>query len=283
MEPMMTFADYCGLKGMNWSLLKKLRDGSPLHLKHAIDNPDESDSDTFRVGRAFHTLVLEPEKFDDAYVMWPKRRQGKEWDAFEAAAEAEGKTVLTSGQEAKARAMAKYTRNHPLVRPYLRDGSPEHTMVWNDPATGIKCKGRADWLSYSMNAVVDLKTARCTDARRFGRQAASLGYHCQGAHYLQGARALRLFGNADPSFVIIAVEHEAPYDVTVYRMDPAVEIAAREGADGVDALLARVAECMATNHWPGRYEAEQALDLPAWVFADESDEDPEAMGFTATA
>jgi hypothetical protein len=275
-----TYEEYARIEAANWSLLKLLRDGSPLHYKHKLDHPDSADTDTFRVGRATHTLTLEPHKYESAYTVWPRRRQGKEWDAFEAAAQEEGKTVLTTSQADKAHAIANAVRNHPLVRPYLTRGLAEHTMVWTDPVTGIRCKGRTDWLSYSMNAVVDLKTARSTNARRFGRQAAQLGYHCQGAHYLSGARTLRLLGNADPAFVIVAVEHEAPYDVAVYRMDPAVEVAAREE---LDALLARVAECSETNDWPGRYTDEQPLDLPAWVFADESDEDPEAMGFRATA
>jgi hypothetical protein len=63
-------ADYHGGDGVSNSMLNVLRDKSPMHLKALRDAAnDNQPTAAQRIGTAFHMLVLEPELFDESYVM----------------------------------------------------------------------------------------------------------------------------------------------------------------------------------------------------------------------
>lgn len=263
-------SEYAGLDAVNWSSLKHLRE-SPARYFHRKQHR-EPDSDTFRFGRAVHTAVFEPDRFPLEYVVWTgPRRAGKEWEAFSAAVG--DRTILTVDQYQRALDIRDAVRAHPLVAPYLREGMAEHTLTWTDDATGLRCKGRLDWISTSISAVLDLKTTRDIGARAFGMSAARLGYHNQLAFYRAGVMANDIL--LDPACVIVAVEHEAPHEVAVYHLDMnALACGEEENA----ALLSQLKTCLESNTWPGRYSEEQDLSLPHWLFGDD-EEDPEEMGF----
>jgi exodeoxyribonuclease VIII len=251
----LTFADYCAVKAVNWSTLKHM-DRSPLHYLHAREN-NVPETDPMRLGRAVHTLVLEPDLFDVQYTVWTKRRQGKEWDAFEA--ENTGRTILTAEQNTRAHGIAASILRHPIAREYLSIGRAERSMIWTDPVTGLKCKARADFLS--PRAVVDLKTYADLSPRAFESATFRMGYMHQLSHYRNGAMALDLYA-VEPDAVIIGAESKAPYDVGVFVLDTE---SMTHGATKVAELLAKVKECTDSGNWPGRYPDQQAYQLPEWA------------------
>ena len=67
----MNYPEYAALEGVNWSSLKWLWSGSPLHYRYHADHP-KADVDTpARVRfRAVHTAILEPEKFAEEYPIY---------------------------------------------------------------------------------------------------------------------------------------------------------------------------------------------------------------------
>lgn len=267
----LTFSAYRKIDAINWSRLKLLRI-SALAYRYAEDHPDdEQDTDAMRLGRATHTAVFEPDRFPLEYVVWTgDRRAGKAWEAFCAAAG--DRTILTEAQYTRALGIRDAVRNHPLAAPYLVCGEAEKTLTWTDTATGLPCKARLDWLC---GCVVDLKTTRSIDRVAMERTTYRLGYHCALAHYVAGAVANDLLV-APGRAVIIWVEQEPPHDVAVTVLTPDT---LTNGAEEVARLLELLKTCTETNHWPGKYEATQDLELPFWAFDDE-EEDPESMGFT---
>lgn len=265
----MQHAGYRDLPGVNWSTLKHLR-VSPLHYRYAIENPRE-DSDALAIGRLTHALVFEPDTVALNYAIWTgDQRRGKEWNAFKA--EHEGITIVKADDVDNATAMAEAVRRHPLVRPYLDGGRFERPIQWVDRKTGIPCKGLLDWHHSRRRALVDLKTTRTIDAHRFGNIAHALGYPGQLAHYFDGLETL---GERPIEVMIVAVENVAPFDVAVFELD---DEALQYGLDERDRLLATLAECMASDVWPGRYTERRALKLPGWLFVDEDDENPDTFG-----
>jgi hypothetical protein len=271
-----SFAAYQAIRAVNYSSLRNLHVASsplvmsPLRYRH-FQTHTRPETDAMLVGRAGHTAVFEPDRFPLEYVVWSHgRRQGPRWTNFKAFAAADGKTVLTEAQYETAIAIRDAVRGNALAMWYLDRGDPEKTLTWTDPVTRLRCKGRLDWFSRSHPCVVDLKTARDIDARMFGASAARMGYHRQLAMYANGAVANELL--VDPRAVIIAVENAPPHEVAVYALD-ADALAA--GAEEVAALLACLKTCIETNRWPGRYEKEQTLELPSWLF--DEDDGPEAL------
>ncbi|HEY5472263.1 MAG TPA: PD-(D/E)XK nuclease-like domain-containing protein, partial [Candidatus Limnocylindrales bacterium] len=127
------------------------------------------------------------------------------------------------------------------------------------------CKCRPD--AVKKRTLIDLKTARTIDARKFGRNAYDLGYFGQMAFYAEGLAVST--GVGDWEAFLIAVEADQPHDVAVFHIDPDSLYAA-----GVKAheLLERVAECRESGQWPGRYEDTQTMELPPWELDDGKDE-----------
>lgn len=180
--------------------------------------------------------------------------------------------ILNVSEYAEVVAMSDAVDTHHAAGPLFTAGWAEMSFTWTDPATGITCKGRTDWLcqdgvvsgdggkpSRRRVILVDLKTSTTADAREFGRSAAKYGYHMQLAHYRAGLIAN---GYEVSQVLIVVVESSAPYDVCVYEItDDQIAKASAE----VAALLARVKECEASGEWPGRCDEITPLDLPAWV------------------
>jgi hypothetical protein len=265
--------DYFAMPGINWSLLKYMRE-SPRMYKHRLSVPRE-DTPALALGRAVHTLVFEPEKFDAEYAIWTGgRRAGNEWNAFQDLHC--DQTILRAQDVEMVTQLAEAIARHPLVQPYLDGGEFERVITWTDPDTGLPCKGKPDWILPHARVLLDLKTCVCNEARRFGAMAARYGYHAQLSHYENGIEAG--LGWRPKRVLIVAAEKDEPHDVAVFELDPEARYA---GHEEVAELMRKVKVCTDTDSWPGRYTDEQALALPAWMFSDESDEDPESFGLVA--
>jgi exodeoxyribonuclease VIII len=260
---------YFDAPGVNWSTLKHLRD-SPQAYQYALHNPP-ADRAAFAIGRAVHTLVFEPELFGQEYAIWTEGdRRGKAWAEFKA--EHEGLTILKAAEADECAAMATAVRQNPLVQPYLDGGVCEQPVFWTDAETGIACKAKPDWVMPDTRVLLDLKTARGIEARRFGNEAARMGYHLQLAHYANGIEAA--YGWKPQRQLIVAVEKAAPYDVAVFEVGPDDAWLA---ASDVRELLHQLKECTDAGRWPGRYTQVQALQLPAWI-TNSDDDDPDGFG-----
>ena len=261
------FADYLAIQAVNWSSLKQIA-RSPRHYRHLLANP-LPDKDDFRLGRALHTLVLEPDLFHEQYAIWPAvspttgkktRRAGGEWDAFESLHLNAGRTILREQDVEGIQAMAASIHTDPTCAAWL-DGMHhvEHVLRWTDRETGMECKGRCDCIT-SDDILTDLKTARDHAPGAMARQASSLAYHAQLAFYLDGAQAMGLDVHGA---AILAVEKSPPYDCGVLTLsDEDLEA----GRSHYRALLLRLAECRDRDEWPGVYQGKpQPLALPSWA------------------
>lgn len=181
------------------------------------------------------------------------------------------KTIVSEDDYDKMIGIVSSLAGNELAKDLFRDGKPEVSIVWEDSATGLLCKMRADWLrstNGNSGQVVDLKTT--VDATEFGRAIARYGYHRQMAFYRRGINAV-LGVDAEPW--IIAVESSAPYGCRAAKLDAtSLEIGESEVAE----LLAFVAECKALDSWPS-YSNPESWSVPAWYLPKESFEDVELI------
>jgi exodeoxyribonuclease VIII len=234
MSDRMTFAEYRAIDAVNWSSLKSMKD-SPAHYLAAVKE-GRADSAALITGRLLDCLIFEPDEFATRYVISPyddfRTKEAKAWRDEQVA------EVVKADALAESQALADAVRRHPVARRYLDAGRFQVPLLWTDPATGLACKGLADLIGPGF--LIDGKSARTIDKRRYASQAGSLLYHCQLAHYRAG---MRIGLGIDPEFIgHIVYEKGAPYDVAVFEFAPAVidsgEVIVRE-------LLNRVAECEA--------------------------------------
>ena len=254
------YAAYAALPGVNWSTLKHMR-VSPLEYQYQL-TAERKDAAHFRIGRAAHTLVLEPDLFEARHPIFPgASRRGKAWDAFVADYKGEDPgDILIEREMELALGCAEAIRTNPEAMRNLHEGVTEHVITWADADTGFPCKGRCD----SVNGhLVDLKSTASIDPRVFPGEAARLGYHGQLAFYLDGLTAMGVLDSgAKVPPVIVAVESEPPHDVVVWTIpDGTIDT----GRCLYKRLLLRLAECQDTGIWPGVAPAPLSLVLPAWA------------------
>lgn len=267
----LSFEDYVTLEGKNWSKIRAIRK-SPMHYADGLLAPDE-DSAARKFGRAAHTLILEPHRFDLDYVVYDGEgtRASKAYKAFAEAEEAgQGRTILKADEVEPVRTLAARVRANPALAPYLENSRFEVTLRWEDPTTGYLCKCRIDWLHTDADGrmvVIDPKTTGSTSAHFFGNIAAKQGYYGQLAHYGNGIAAV--FGRPALRLGLLAIEAKRPHDSALFFLDSeTLEL----GQDEVADCLLKIQECEAAGHWPGRFDTEQLLKLPRYVFGNEDEQ-----------
>ena len=269
----MSFQLYSQIEAMNWSRLKVI-DKSPLAFQWALRHPRE-ETEAMAFGTAFHLALLEPELFQESYVVTPdfgdlravEGRTTKEEGKANKLRKAEwldknqGKSFLDAGDADRIASMVAAVQAHGPARDCLR-GAKEQVIQWVDGPTGLACKARVDVRG---DRIVDVKTATDVSPRGFGRQAANLLYHGQVAWYNDGAIAAGVATRLElPRFLV--AQSVAPFDVAVYEVS-AIQLEA--GRKLWRRLLDRFFSCSATDWWPGVAPTVKTLDLPAWSVLDE--------------
>lgn len=256
---------------VNWSSLRAMRQ-SPKHYLHALKSPRE-DTEALLLGRVTHCMVYEGDQLASRYAPEPRFNRtmkdetaiAKGYDGGKEAAEQFAERCKSLGLEVvkadlfeRASQMTKALLSDPEASPLLVGGYSEQLVTWTDAATGIECRGRIDHIDGRLS---DLKTARCVEPRIFASQAVRLGYHAQLAFYADGLAANGIVLDEPPA--LIAVESEPPHDVAVFEFT-AADLAA--GRAVYRACLTRLAECRATDKWPGVAGGERVrIALPEWA------------------
>ncbi|HOF67761.1 MAG TPA: PD-(D/E)XK nuclease-like domain-containing protein [Candidatus Fermentibacter daniensis] len=257
----MSFADYAAAAGINFSTLKHMR-RSPLHYRYARDNPP-AETPAMLLGRATHTAVFEPQRFQLDYALWAGDRRGKAYEEFAEACSAQGRTILRENEYRTALAIRDSIRSTGPVAALLSKGTPETSVFWSNIETGLACKGRLDWIA-GEDAILDLKTTPSIEPRVFAAHAWSMGYFHQGAMYRDGYAASSGKGVLPP-FGIIAVEKDPPHACRLYWLENDSLDRAREE---YVSWLRRVRECTEAGAWPGPEPVETELAAPAWALTD---------------
>jgi hypothetical protein len=242
-----------------------LKPGGPARFRHKADAGTVEVKREYDLGHAVHTRVLGSGPV-------PVRIDAEEWRSKAvkdevAAVRAAGMVPLRPSDYDASVAMATAVRSHPIARKLLKlgTGQPERTLIWQDPATGVMCRAKADWLR--LDGIVDLKTTESAAPDALSKAAHNYGYAVQAPFYLRGFRETHPFWSGVPYFVHIAVEKEPPYLVHVNQL---TERAIAWGDRQVSAALEIYRDCTAAGVWPG-YPTDEItdIDLPAWVRTEE--------------
>ena len=230
--------------------------------------PPIKQTDAMVLGSAFHSMILEPDKFKKEYAkigQFDRRTKiGKEGYA-EAITLVGKRTPIQTIDWHVLQKMKDAVWSHPLASELLSDGIAEETVVWNDPRTRVLLKGRVDWRNENHKCIIDVKT--CMDASHdevtrdvFGK----LRYYMQAAIYVDGFNAV--MDRTDYNFKFIFVEKKSPYGVCVYGMsDLGLECGRKAYAKDLDKLLSWYFEGLNNNVYSGYSTEEVELSPPMWL------------------
>lgn len=246
--------DYDSIRALNWSTLKHMMTSALLYQWRL--NHSEPPKEHFLVGAAIHCRVLEPEHFEERYALCEVTRN-ETHAKYKAWLEAHpGAVALNKREWNNVNRAADSVLNHRGAREMLAGCRHEEPLVWTDPTTGMRCKGRLD--AISPTRFVDLKTAQHIDRRNFGRDMVKFGYIGQFAFYQVGAvETKKITGDEMPC--TIAVEKTEPYDVAVYRIR---RDDLEHGRSLCLSLMQQLEVCIASDIWPG--QEPDIVDLELW-------------------
>ncbi len=182
-----------------------------------------SETPAMRIGTAFHTLILEPEKFGKDYACGPNadRRTTAGKNAWKESEESNPNKILLSVNDwdmihFMQRSVLKHKLSSHLLN--LDLGKSEETMMWNDPELGTLMKGRSDFRNFSEKVVIDLKSTMDASSDKLERDiwSSDLRYHVQAAIYTDGARSI--LDDESWEFLFVFVEKKPPYAVQVVHL-----------------------------------------------------------------
>ncbi|NGM63548.1 hypothetical protein G5B30_16685 [Sphingobacterium sp. SGG-5] len=212
--------------------------------RHFIDYKlfGNEDTDSILLGRVFHTLVLEPDKFSKEYATAPEcDRRTKE-----------GKEVYAKFlEESKDKTVISHTIYKNAVEMAISVLSNEQSKSLIDGAN-FKEK-RIDWEMYGFkflsfldgegeDYVFDLKSMPDADPRKVQREILNRCLWLQGGMYLKAL-------NEDKDYYIIAVDKKG--NVSVHLLMPSL---IEYGKSEFKRLCEDFEDCLSTNSWLKSYE-----------------------------
>jgi len=265
------FAEYLKTPGMNPStLVQAIVDPwtatiSMEQLKAAIDGKLEKSSASLTFGRAFHTMLLEPDLFADQWRILQgccatlakggacknagRYIAGGSWycGTHKPDGGIEPEDAITEDEAARIREMCRKVKGHPVTRLIHQSGGVETTV--RADLCGVPCKGRLDKYVESgpfAKTIIDAKKVQVGTANRasFGKDILKWSYHVKAAMYCDMADAM--YGGVH-SFIWIVVEDKEPHGVYVHRMTQA-EYAV--GRSIYQSILRLYSICAAKGLWP---------------------------------
>lgn len=232
------------------------------------------------LGSMFHCLVLEPENFDDTFVVAPKlnlaRKADKqkyiEWcqqltgieidpdakkdDLNELLKLHSSKKIVDESMLYTAKKMAESVKQHPEISKLLSEGQPELSGFFKENKTGELCKVRPDFLSKThildlkklspknnFNILTDDEIMKSIEFRR---------YHVQAALYSDGVEAIT--GKKLP-FLFVFCQDSPPFITRCVKLD---EKSIEYGREIYQKNLETYKECKEKGVWP-YFENEQGV------------------------
>ena len=218
----------------------------------------------FDFGHVAHTLVLgrgETIEVVDAGD-WRTKAAKEQRDE----ARKQGKVPILAHDYETCEEMAAAIRAHDVAAALLNPehGEPEVTIVWDDPATGVRCRARLDWLPDPTGRRMifpDYKTCPSAAPDDITRAVANFSYHQQEDWYTDAVQQVGLGGD-DTAMVFIFQEKTPPYIVTVCELDHDTK---RSGRIRNDWARQTYMWCTERDQWPP-YQPDIALiSLPPWA------------------
>ncbi len=251
------------------SLIKKM--ACPAEAKWYMDNPQPY-KDHFAFGRAIHCWILEPEKFEAQFLTgisakrnsndtrhewadwfsshgWASSRDwiirdkkpAATWNAeFERVTR---KNIVTPDQIDEIKLMAESIKANNNARMLLDGGVAEQSVYATDPDTGLPLKVRPDYMNDYF--ISDLKSIQDVDDFTIDRAIANFGYDVSGAMY---THVTQLATSEYRPFCFIFISKAPPFMCRVIVLS---DESARIGWDKYQELKKKLADCLASNEWPG--------------------------------
>lgn len=275
--------DPCLLPSLSRSIAQKLILESPRHAFAAhprlTKQPEEeqTNSRTRDIGSAGHAMLLQQPT--EIAVITFNDFKSKTAQAERLEAQKRGAIPLLMDDHDQAVEMVEKARlalsehDHPAIRAIANPDADairynEVTAIWKDRCGDIWSRARMDRISITDDriTIVDYKTTELSvEPEAVARAIYNNNYHFQDGFYRRAVRAL--FPEIDRhemklDFLFIMQEHNAPFEITVARVDPAGRLIGEKMTSDAFMLWRK---CNAENWWPGYPGGIVEAEMPAYI------------------
>lgn len=231
---------------------------SPADFKANLSRKKES-TRALNLGTAYHTLTLEPEKFDSQFALqpedWGPKNKGegkKKWDLFKK--EAAPRIPLSFEDSERIKLSSGLNKRNLHLQSILKNSKVEVSCFYGD------FKARPDIVTND-GFIWDLKTTReYPDHDNLSRVIFKMGYHFQAAHYIH---VLSKLGVHVKGYGWIFISTETPHPHTVFKKASSKLL----NAGSQDHLYCRdvYKTCCETGDWYGFHTDIEEIDLPDYA------------------
>ncbi len=279
------FSEYCADRSrMNASALKSILE-TPAHFLagwnkgSAEIDAEEDEAKHLKIGRAAHLMLLEPALFRQHYVVEPVftgyTKAGKPTTSANAedvinkkkewiSSLKPGALILNEKDLTNLIGMVESIFANKVASAMLKDGIAECVLEWTDRVTGVRCKGRPDFLTIVKSTgeihLIDFKTTKSLKKGLFTRDCDKYMYHVSMAMYADAI--LEIFGRLPSTITLFAVESVAPYASRVLVMDDSwYEDGQQMYRDGLELYR----QCFESGKWPAYANNAEVLERPSYL------------------
>lgn len=252
-------ASYHAGEGVSKSGLWTLWSKTPFHYRYGV----RESRPQFDVGKAAHIAILEPERLETSITRGPVDRRGNKWKEAQDFAEFHKTILLTEGDFEQVMLIRDLAATSSILDTMRDGGAIVETSAYHvDEETGVLVKTRPDMYNPKHKIICDIKNMADGSAGAFSRDVAKFGYHVQETMYSDVWE--KGSGNEVEAFVFVVFEKSEPPMLAAYELD---SDAAKEGHAIYRAALAKYAECLKADNWPGYPDEVQRIGLRSkWDF-----------------
>ena len=247
-----------------------LRSGAHFHSKNILKEEVKEASTAMNFGTLIHTLFLEPEQFENEFVIAPKfykrTKAGKEealaWEQANA-----GKLLVSEEDVLHAKRIATNLR---MLSSYAdmqnNYGMAEASIFFTDPVYNLQLRIRPDWhivpcSAFPSGLILDVKST--TDARphAFSKKCSDFGYDLSASMYREGFQ--QYYQTEDkPPFILLTAESSLPFNVKQYK---ASDLFLSVGDTRYNKSKEMLAESLLINEWDGYSLSLEEINLPSYM------------------
>lgn len=247
-----------------------LRSRAHFHSNNILKENERESKKHLDFGTLAHTLFLEPEQFENEFVVGPKfDRRTKDGKAEAAAWEAanEGKIIIDQEMLDGAHRIANNLRSlssYQIMQNFK--GMAEASIFFTDPVYALNLRVRPDYHiipcdEFPNGLIMDVKTS--TDARqfKFSKSCSDFGYDISAAMYREGFQQ-HYRTEEKPEFFFLVAESTAPFNVKQYRASSLFLSIGEQRYNKAKELLA---ESLLINEWEGYSTELEDISLPQYM------------------
>lgn len=247
-----------------------LRSAAHFYSNNILKEVERETKAAMNFGTLAHTLFLEPEQFENEFVIAPKferrTKAGKE-EALAWEQANQGKILVDAEQvEAAKRIVINLQKLSSYADMQNNYGMAEASIFFTDPVYDLPLRIRPDWhiapcKTFPNGLILDLKTTTDARAHAFSKKCSDFGYDLSASMYREGFQQYYQT-EQKPDFVLLVAESSIPFNVKQYK---ASDLFLSVGDTRYNKAKELLAESILINEWDGYSLEMEDLFLPSYM------------------